>query len=43
MRDNMHMSQDKRRMSTVQYKQDHNQMEQEMNYLRLQLFSSDQE
>jgi predicted nucleic acid-binding Zn-ribbon protein len=43
MRDNMRMSQDKRRMSTVQYKQDRNQMEQEMNYLRSQLSSSDQE
>lgn len=30
-------------MSTMQYKHDRNQMEQEINYLRMQLSSSDQE
>ena len=43
MRDNMRISQDKRKMSTMQYKHDRNQMEQEINYLRMQLSSSDQE
>lgn len=43
MRDSIRMSQDKRRMSAVQYRQDRNQMEQEMNHLRVQLSSSDRE
>ena len=43
MRDNMRMSQDKRRMSAMQFKQERYQMEQEMNHLRMQLSSSDRE
>jgi Skp family chaperone for outer membrane proteins len=43
MRENMRISLDKGRMSNTRYKQERNQMEQEMNKLRTQLCSSDRE
>lgn len=43
MRKNMRMSLDKGKMNTIRYKQERNQMEREMNNLRAQLCSTDEE
>ena len=43
MRENMRMALDKGRMNTTRHKQEHNQMEREINSLWVQLCSSDRD